>query len=82
MINGKRMNGDIGGQNDLNQLNPANIERIEIVKGAASSPVSYTHLRQVQQIGILRYGDILFRIEERDTTHSAQHLQMLSLIHI
>ena len=36
MINGKRMNGDIGGQNDLNQLNPANIERIEIVKGAAS----------------------------------------------
>lgn len=37
MINGKRMNGDIGGQNDLNQLNPDNIERIEIVKGAASS---------------------------------------------
>lgn len=37
MVNGKRMNGDIGGQNDLNQLNPANIERIEIVKGAASS---------------------------------------------
>lgn len=37
LINEKRMNGDIGGQNDLNQLNPANIERIEIVKGAASS---------------------------------------------
>lgn len=37
MIDGKRMNGDVGGQNDLNLLNPANIERIEIVKGAASS---------------------------------------------
>lgn len=37
LIDGKRMNGDVGGQNDLNQLNPANIERIEIVKGAASS---------------------------------------------
>lgn len=37
MIDGKRMNGDVGGQNDLNMLNPANIERIEIVKGAASS---------------------------------------------
>ncbi len=37
MVNGKRMNGDVGGQNDLNQLNLANIERIEIVKGAASS---------------------------------------------
>ena len=31
MIDGKRMNGDVGGQNDLNLLNPANIERIEIV---------------------------------------------------
>lgn len=28
-IDGKRMNGDVGGQNDLNLLNPANIERIE-----------------------------------------------------
>ena len=37
MIDGKRMNGDVGGQNDLNLLNPAHIERIEIVKGAASS---------------------------------------------
>lgn len=37
MIDGKRMNGEVGGQNDLNLLNPANIERIEIVKGAASS---------------------------------------------
>ena len=37
MIDGKRMNGDVGGQNDLNMLNPADIERIEIVKGAASS---------------------------------------------
>lgn len=37
LIDGKRMNGDVGGQNDLNLLNPANIERIEIVKGAASS---------------------------------------------
>lgn len=37
LIDGKRMNGDVGGQNDLNLLNPANIERIEIAKGAASS---------------------------------------------
>ena len=37
MIDGKRMNGDVGGQNDLNLLNLSNIERIEIVKGAASS---------------------------------------------
>ena len=36
MVNGKRMNGDIGGQNDLSIINPATIERIEIVKGASS----------------------------------------------
>ena len=32
--------------------------------------------RQVQQINIPRYGNILFRIEERDTPHFAQYLQM------
>lgn len=37
LLNGKRINGDIGGQNDLSMINPDNIERIEIVKGASSS---------------------------------------------
>ena len=37
LINGRRINGDTGGQNDLGIVNPSNIERIEIVKGAASS---------------------------------------------
>jgi len=37
LIDGKRINGDIGGQNDLSRINMDNIERIEIVKGAVSS---------------------------------------------
>lgn len=37
LIDGKRLNGDIGGQNDLSRINMNNIERIEIVKGAVSS---------------------------------------------
>lgn len=37
LIDGKRINGDVGGQNDLNRINMNNIERIEIVKGAVSS---------------------------------------------
>jgi len=37
LVNGKRMYGDIGGHNDLNRINPDNIERIEVVKGASSS---------------------------------------------
>ena len=35
--NGNRINGDPGGKNALSFTTPANIERIEIVKGAASS---------------------------------------------
>lgn len=37
LINGRRINGDVGGQNDLNRILPQDIQRIEIVKGAASS---------------------------------------------
>lgn len=37
LINGKKIHGDVGGQNDLGLINPASIDRIEVVKGAASS---------------------------------------------
>ena len=37
MIDGKRTYGDIGGQSDLNRINPDNVERIEVVKGASSA---------------------------------------------
>lgn len=37
MIDGKRVYGDIGGQTDLNRINPENVERIEVVKGASSA---------------------------------------------
>ncbi len=36
LVDGKRMYGDVGGNNDLNRINPDNIERIEVLKGAAS----------------------------------------------
>ena len=38
LVNGKRMNGDVGGQNDLSVINIANIERIEI-EGSCFFPV-------------------------------------------
>ncbi|MGM9699728.1 MAG: TonB-dependent receptor plug domain-containing protein [Prevotella sp.] len=37
MVDGKRLHGDVGGQNDLGLIDPNNIERIEIVKGASSA---------------------------------------------
>lgn len=37
MVDGKRLHGDVGGQNDLSLIDPNNIDRIEIVKGASSA---------------------------------------------
>jgi len=37
LIDGKRLHGDVGGENDLGLIDPHNIERIEIVKGAQSA---------------------------------------------
>ena len=37
LVDGKRIHGDVGGENDLGLIDPQNIERIEIVKGAQSA---------------------------------------------
>lgn len=37
LVDGKRLNGDVGGDNDLQLIDPQNIDKIEIVKGAASA---------------------------------------------
>ena len=37
LVDGKRLYGDVGGQTDLNRINPTDIDRIEIVKGASSA---------------------------------------------
>ena len=37
LIDGRRIHGDNGGENDLSLIDPHNIERIEIVKGASSA---------------------------------------------
>jgi len=37
LIDGRRLHGDNGGENDLSLIGPHNIEKIEIVKGASSA---------------------------------------------
>lgn len=37
LIDGKKVHGDVGGQNNLGLIDPSRIERIEIVKGASSA---------------------------------------------
>ncbi len=37
LVDGRRLHGDNGGENDLSLIDPNNIDRIEIVKGASSA---------------------------------------------
>ena len=37
LVDGRRLHGDNGGENDLSLIDPSNIEKIEIVKGASSA---------------------------------------------
>lgn len=37
LVDGKRLSGDVGGDNDLERIDMSNIKRVEIVKGGASS---------------------------------------------
>lgn len=37
LVDGRRLHGDNGGENDLSLIDPHNIDRIEIVKGASSA---------------------------------------------
>lgn len=37
LVNGRRLHGDVGGENDLSKISASMIEKIEIVRGAAST---------------------------------------------
>lgn len=70
LVNGKRMNGDIGGQKDLNRINIADIERVEIVKGAASSLYGSDAIAGVINIITKRNKD---KINVSNTTRAGEY---------
>lgn len=37
LVNGQRLHGSVGGQNDLSKIDPTSIQKVEIVKGATST---------------------------------------------
>ena len=74
MIDGKRMNGDIGGQNDLARINIEQIERIEIVKGAASSLYGSDAIGGV--VNIITKNNIS-RLELTNTTRIGRFNEMI-----
>ncbi|WP_455674091.1 TonB-dependent receptor plug domain-containing protein [Phocaeicola sp.] len=70
LINGRRMNGDVGGQKDLNRINVADIERVEIVKGAASSLYGSDAIAGVINIITKRNKD---KVSASNTTRIGEH---------
>ena len=60
LVDGKRMNGDVGGDNDLHLIDPQNIEKIEIVKGASSALYGSDAIAGVINIITRKHNDGLF----------------------
>ncbi|MBP5391589.1 MAG: TonB-dependent receptor [Bacteroidales bacterium] len=60
LVDGKRLNGDIGGDNDLHLIDPQNIEKIEIVKGASSALYGSDAIAGVINIITRKHDDGLF----------------------
>lgn len=63
MIDGKRLNGDNGGENDLGRIDPHNIDHIEIVKGAGSALYGSDAMAGVINIITRRHDDQALYIE-------------------
>ena len=59
LVDGKRLHGDVGGENDLALIDPHNIERIEIVKGASSALYGSDAIAGVINIITKKHDDAL-----------------------
>jgi outer membrane receptor for ferrienterochelin and colicins len=77
LVNGKRLHGDLGGQNDLGLINPDDIVRIEIVKGASSSLYGSDAIAGVVNIITRRHRDIPLVVES--TTRIGSHFDLQQL---
>ena len=71
LIDGKRLHGDVGGENDLGLIDPHNIERIEIVKGAQSALYGSDAMAGVINIITKKHADSSFFVE--NTTRYGSH---------
>ena len=74
MIDGKRLNGDNGGENDLGRIDPHNIDHIEIVKGAGSALYGSDAMAGVINIITRRHDDQALYLE--NTTRGGSYLDL------
>lgn len=71
LVDGKRLHGDVGGENDLGLIDPQNIERIEIVRGAQSALYGSDAMAGVVNIITRRHADAGWFAE--NTTRYGMH---------
>ena len=74
MIDGKRLNGDNGGENDLGRIDPHNIDHIEIVKGAGSALYGSDAMAGVINIITRRHDDQALYLE--NTTRGGSYMDL------
>lgn len=74
LVDGKRLHGDVGGENDLALIDPHNIERIEIVKGAQSALYGSDAMAGVVNIITKKHTDSSLFVE--NTTRYGSHNDM------
>lgn len=74
LVDGKRLHGDVGGENDLGLIDPHNIERIEIVKGAQSALYGSDAMAGVVNIITKKHADSGLFVE--NTTRYGSHNDM------
>lgn len=74
LVDGKRLHGDLGGQNDLGLIDPDDIERIEIVKGASSSLYGSDAIAGVINVITRKHREIPVMVE--NTTRIGSHFDL------
>jgi len=74
LVDGKRLHGDLGGQNDLGLIDPNDIQRIEIVKGASSSLYGSDAIAGVVNVITRKHRDVPFLAE--NTTRIGSHFDL------
>lgn len=74
LVDGKRLYGDLGGINDLNIVDPGDIEKIEIVKGSSSSLYGSDAIAGVVNIITRKHRRIPFLIENH--THIGEYFDL------
>lgn len=74
LVDGKRLYGDLGGQSDIDMIDPADIERIEIVKGASSSLYGSDAIAGVVNIITRKHRRIPFMVE--NNTHLGEYFDL------